>query len=90
MIEGSESVFVSLTNGSGSTKPALSMFFSFLVVPVFGIRIHMFLGLQDPDPLVRGYGSGSGSFYHQAKIVKKNLDSYCFVTFFLDFYIFER
>jgi len=23
---------------------------------------------------------GSGSFYHQAKIVRKNLDSYCFVT----------
>jgi hypothetical protein len=44
----------------------------------------MFLGLPDPDPLVRGMGSGSGSFYHQAKIVKKNLDSYCFVTL-LDF-----
>ncbi len=25
---------------------------------------------------------GFGSFYHQAKIVKKNLDSYCFVTSF--------
>jgi hypothetical protein len=30
------------------------------------------------------YGSGSGSFCHQAKIVKK-LDSYCFVTSFLPF-----
>jgi hypothetical protein len=24
------------------------------LVPVFRIRIHMFLGLPDPDPLVRG------------------------------------
>jgi hypothetical protein len=37
----------------------------------------MFLGLldQDPDPLVRGmdlgFGSGSGSFYQQAKIIRK-------------------
>jgi hypothetical protein len=35
----------------------------------------MFLGLLDPDPLVKG---GSVSFYHQAKIARKNLDSYCF------------
>jgi hypothetical protein len=47
-----------------------------------------------PDPHVFGppgsgfrsssqrYGSGSGSFYQQAKIVRKNLDSYCFVTYF--------
>jgi hypothetical protein len=38
-------------------------------------RIRMFLGLidPDPDPLVRAqrYVSGSGSFYHQAKIVRK-------------------
>ncbi len=49
--------------------------------PVFRIRIqriHMFLGL--PDPFVRGMGPGS--FYHQAKIVRKSLDSYCFVTYF--------
>jgi serine/threonine protein kinase len=43
------------------------------------IRIHVFLGLLDPDPdLVRGMdpdGSGSGSFYHQAKIVRKTLIS---------------
>jgi hypothetical protein len=25
-----------------------------LFYPVFRIRIHMFLGLMDPDPLVRG------------------------------------
>jgi hypothetical protein len=33
----------------------------------------MFLGLPDPDPLVQRYGSGSGSFYHHAKIVRKTL-----------------
>jgi hypothetical protein len=41
----------------------------------------LFLGLldQDPDPLVRGidldpgFGSGSGSFYQQANIIKKPL-----------------
>jgi hypothetical protein len=44
-------------------------------------RIHIFLGLPDPDPLVR-CGSGPGSFYHQGKIARKTLmiDSYCFVT----------
>jgi hypothetical protein len=26
----------------------------FVMKPVLRIRIHMFLGLQDPDPLVRG------------------------------------
>jgi hypothetical protein len=28
------------------------------------------------------HGSGSGSFCHQTKIVRKNFDSYCFVTSF--------
>jgi hypothetical protein len=36
-----------------------------------------------------GSGSGSASSYHQAKIVRKNFDSRCFVTFF-DFFIFEK
>jgi hypothetical protein len=27
-------------------------------------------------------GSGSGSFYHHAKIIRKNLESYYFVTLF--------
>ncbi len=37
-------------------------------------RIRMFLGLPDPDPdpLVQDT-YGSGSFYHQAKIVRKTL-----------------
>jgi hypothetical protein len=29
-----------------------------------------------------GSGSGSGSFYHHAKIIRKNLESYYFVTLF--------
>jgi hypothetical protein len=33
----------------------------------------MFLGLPDPDPLVPGTDPDSGSFYHQAKMVRKNL-----------------
>ncbi len=56
---------------------------------------------MDPDPYVfgppgsgsvstrYGSGSGSGSIYHQAEIVKKNLDSYCFVSSLLPF-IFEK
>jgi hypothetical protein len=40
---------------------------------VLRIRIRQFLGLLDPDPLVRGTDPGSGSFYHQAKIVNKTL-----------------
>jgi hypothetical protein len=53
--------------------------------------------VPDPDPHVfpnvfwlpgsgsisQRYGSGSGYFYHHAKTVrKKNLDSYCFVTYY--------
>jgi hypothetical protein len=33
-------------------------------------------GHPDPDPIIQRYGSGS--FYHQAKIVRKNNDSYYF------------
>ncbi len=33
-----------------------------------------------PGSVSQRYGSGSGSFHHQAKIVRKNLDFYCFVT----------
>jgi hypothetical protein len=54
----------------------------------------MFLGLPDPDPdpdpLVRGYesgsGYGSGSIYHQTKIVIKTLiPTVC--DFFWTFYL---
>jgi hypothetical protein len=33
----------------------------------------MFLGLPDPDPLVRGMDPDPDSFYHQAKTVRKPL-----------------
>ncbi len=59
-------------------------------VPVL-LWIRMFLGLLDPDPLVKRTrsGSGSGSFYRQAKIVRKTLIGYCFLTSFWLF-IFEK
>jgi hypothetical protein len=40
----------------------------------------MVLDLPDPDQLVRGTDPDSGTIYHQAKIERKNLDFYCFVT----------
>jgi hypothetical protein len=45
------------------------------VPTVLRIRIRIFLGLLDPDvdPFSQRYGSGSGSFYHQAKLVRKTL-----------------
>jgi hypothetical protein len=43
------------------------------LLAVFRIRIHIFLGLPDPDPLVRGMDQGAESFYHQEKIVRKTL-----------------
>jgi hypothetical protein len=54
------------------------------------------MGIPDPyvfGPPGSGSGSvsqryGSGSLYHQAKIVgKENLDSYGFVSFFTTFYL---
>jgi hypothetical protein len=44
---------------------------------VLHIRIHVFLGLLDPDPLVRGPDLDPSIINS-----KKNLDSYCFVTSF--------
>jgi hypothetical protein len=48
---------------------------SFLIIrPVLRIRIRrifMFLGLLDPDPLVRG--TDPDPFYHQEKIARKTL-----------------
>jgi hypothetical protein len=37
------------------------------VLPIQIRRIHMFLGLLDPDPVVRGTDPAPDSFYHQAK-----------------------
>jgi hypothetical protein len=72
---------------------------NYFELAVFRIhRIHVFFGLPDPDPpdlrffwppgsgstsqrYVYGSSSGSGSIKQNSK---KNLDSYCFVTF-LDF-----
>ncbi len=61
-----------------------------------GLKIDRILvSVPDPDPPdphvfgPPGYGSGSGSFYYQAKIGKKTLDSYCFVTSF-GLFIFEK
>jgi hypothetical protein len=62
---------------------------------VFRIRrIRMFLGLlnADPDPLIRGtgYGSGSGSFYHLAIIVRKTLiPTVLWLLFVLTFYLWK-
>jgi hypothetical protein len=40
----------------------------------------MFWGLPDPDPIIRGLEGSSYGFFYQTKMVRKNLDSYCFVT----------
>ncbi len=47
--------------------------------------------VPDPDPPdPHAFGPpGSGSFYQQAKIVEKNLDSFCFVTSF-GLFFFEK
>jgi hypothetical protein len=46
----------------------------------------MFLGLPDPDPLVRGMDPDPDP---SIKYSTKNLDSYCFVTYF-GLFIFEK
>ncbi len=62
-----------------------------LLTPVLWIRIHMFLGLLDPDPLVRGMDPDSDQALDPdsdpdptiiKKNSKKNLDLYCFVNSF--------
>jgi hypothetical protein len=62
---------------------AINLYF----MPVFRIltriRIHIFLGLPDPDPLVRGMDPDLNQApdpLSSSKNSKKNLDSYCFVT----------
>jgi hypothetical protein len=50
---------------------------------VFRIRIHIFLGLPDPDLLVRGIDPDPSTILlSSCKNSKKKLDSYCFVTSF--------
>jgi hypothetical protein len=53
----------------------------------WGMWIRMFLGLLDPDPLVQRYryGSGSDSFCHRAKIVRKTLIPIVLCDFFMIF-----
>ncbi len=49
-------------------------------------RIRMYLDLLDPDPLVRGMDPDPDpTIINQNS--KKKLDSYCFVSFFLTFYL---
>jgi hypothetical protein len=45
-------------------------------------RIRMFLGLLDPDLLVRGTDPDRDPDLSSSKNSKKNLDSYCFVNSF--------
>jgi hypothetical protein len=47
---------------------------------VLRIRIRMFLGLPDPDPSVRDTDPDPDPSIIKQKS-KKNLDSYCFVTY---------
>jgi hypothetical protein len=49
--------------------------------PVLRIRIHMFLGLPDPDPLVRAW-IRILILLSSCKNSKKNLDFFYFVTLF--------
>jgi hypothetical protein len=54
--------------------------------------IHIYLGLPNPDPLVKGMDPDpSFILLSSSKNSKKNLDSYCFVTSFgLFIFIFEK
>ncbi len=42
-------------------------------IPIWIHRIHMFLGLPDSDPLVRRYGSGSGSLKNDVNVPAKRI-----------------
>jgi hypothetical protein len=55
-------------------------------------RIHMFLGLLDPDLLVRGMHPDPALDPDPSIIMqnsKNDLDSYYFVTLFLTFYLWK-
>ncbi len=77
-----------------SKVPYITCFFILLVIQqkkskttaVLLIRIRMFLGLLDPNPLVRATDPDPSIIKHKSK---QNLDSYYFVTSFLLF-IFEK
>jgi hypothetical protein len=74
------------------TVPILEMNLEDAWRPVLRIRIHrihMFLGLQDPDPLVRGMDPDPDpaldpdpDLLASCQKCKNNLDSYYFVTLF--------
>ncbi len=57
-----EELFVDVTLATADRQVRITTLIG--KISVLGIRIRMFLGLQDPDPLVttHRYGSGSGSF----------------------------
>jgi hypothetical protein len=86
MIEGSGSGSIPLTSGSGSGKPKnMSIQWISIADPDPNpnpdpLDRHVF-GLPGSGSTSQRYGSGSGSFYHHAKIVKKPC-SYFFVTLF--------
>ncbi len=69
----------------GELEPFVSCGFIVTFLGAIGCFLKQCCG-SDPDVFGRpGSGSnsmryGSGSFYHQAKGVRQNLDSYCFVT----------
>ncbi len=55
-----------------------------------GSRSHLFWGLPDPNPLVKGVDPDPYIiFLSSSKNSKKNLDSYCFVIS-LGLFIFEK
>jgi hypothetical protein len=64
-----------------SQNPKISRFPAVLRIRIQIHRIHMFLGLLDPNPLVKGM-EWIRILPSSCKNSKKNLDSYYFVTLF--------
>jgi hypothetical protein len=79
-----DSCNVKSQNNGGSRDQCKVVFAAVLRIQI-RIRIHMFLGLLDPDQLVRGTDPDPSII----KNSEKNLDFYCFVTSFRLF-IFEK
>jgi hypothetical protein len=71
---------------SGRKPPAILAIYPKLVLRIRIHRIHMFLGLLDPDPLVRDMDPDLALVPDPSIILsrnsKKNLDFYCFVISF--------